>query len=97
MKQIKTITAYGADTFDRLVNEALAEGWELKRRWLLPPTYSDGSLHTNLREFCAEMEREIVTEAERTCENCLHRDKNPESEPCFSCSEDADKWEEALP
>ena len=85
MKQIKTIYKQEAETFDELVNAALAEGWELSRR-----TFDD-------RGFLAELEREEITEAERCCENCAHFQKGPAADPCFNCSDDADKWEAAEP
>lgn len=91
MKQIKTVKGvldYAAD-FDREVNEALAEGWELKQRACIP-SYTSSSFTA----LYAELEREVITEAERCCENCRYYDANPEAEPCASCSDDCDKWEE---
>lgn len=83
MKQIKTVINPGASQFDEAVNAALAEGWVLIKRYLS---------HTD-HAFVAELEREVITEAERCCENCLHCDKDPSAEPCFSCSETASEWE----
>jgi hypothetical protein len=81
MLQIKTIIDNIASEFDKEVNEALAKGWTLTRRCLVP------------EGFIAEMEKVIITEAERTCENCKHRNLLPEAEPCFSCSETYSEWE----
>lgn len=83
MKQIKTIIIPDAERFDDTVNAALAEGWALVRRYVS---------HTE-HAFVAELETEVITEAERCCENCLHCDKEPGVEPCFSCSETASEWE----
>jgi rubrerythrin len=54
MLEIKTITEerYNPNEFDRRVNEALKEGWELVRRDILPDM------------FYAELEREIEPEEE---------------------------------
>lgn len=90
MKQIKTIKSridYDKD-FDEKVNAAIAEGWELKRRELIP-SYTTNS-YTILY---AELEREVITEAERCCENCRYYSTAPGAEPCCSCSEDAGNWE----
>lgn len=81
MLQIKTIRRTDPERFDDAVNEALADGWTLTRRCLVP------------EGFIAELEKVIITEAERTCENCRHRDTPPEQEPCFSCSETCSEWE----
>lgn len=83
MLQIKTIKKTDADLFDIYVNEALRDGWTLARRLTGP------------NDFVAELEKEIVTEAERCCENCKHRHADPADEPCSSCSDDCDKWEAA--
>lgn len=82
MKQIKTIYDANSKYFDDTVNEALKEGWELVRR-----SFDDHG-------FLAELERDIITEAERTCENCAHYDKDPSKEPCVSCENDCSNWEE---
>ena len=84
MKQIKTILRTHPGMFDNAVNEALAEGWVLNRRYF---TRTDPTF------FVAELEMEVITEAERCCENCLHCEKDPAAEPCFSCSETASEWE----
>ena len=92
MKQIKTIFTplEQAKHFDEDVNDALADGWVItKREILLTGTpYREPMLY-------AELEMEVITEAERNCENCFHAGKSPDEEPCFNCSEDCDKWEAA--
>lgn len=82
MLQIKTIKRQDPELFDMAVNEALAEGWTLSRR-LTGPT-----------DFVAELEREIITEDEKTCENCKHSLLTGELEPCVSCP-NGEKWEAA--
>lgn len=84
MKQIKTIADKSQIGFDRQVNEALVNGWELVKRYYTPDFY-----------FVAEMETEVITEEERCCENCKYFEQSSQSEPCLSCSEVADKWEPA--
>lgn len=84
MKQIKTISHQNAELFDDGVNTSLMDGWQLSRRY-----------RANNGSFVAELEREIITERERCCENCAHNQKTPSEEPCLHCSEDCDKWEEA--
>lgn len=81
MLQIKTIYKASAAEFDKEVNEALADGWSISRRTFDP------------QGFLAELEREVITEAEKGCENCRYCEQQPESEPCRSCSDDCDKWE----
>ncbi len=83
MKQIKTIYEGSPEKFDEQVNAAIAEGWTLDKRGL------------NQYGFIAELEREIVTEEEQTCENCKHYNKPAGAEPCISCTpeEGAWKWE----
>ncbi len=81
MLQIKTIKRQNPELFDMAVNEALADGWTLARRLTGP-------------DVCiAELEKVIITESERTCENCRYRDTSPGQEPCFSCSETCSEWE----
>lgn len=92
MKQIKTIH-WRADNFaefDNTVNAALRDGWILIRRTVLPP-YDCGSTYFH-RMLLAELEREIITEAEKTCDNCKWHDVHPDAEPCASC-QDGEKWE----
>lgn len=81
MLQIKTIKKADPVYFDEAVNNALAAGWTLTRRCLVP------------EGFIAEMEKVIITETEKCCENCKHRDTHPDREPCFSCSETCSEWE----
>lgn len=74
MLQIKTICKNLTKDFDDAVNAALADGWTLCRRFVLP------------EGFIAEMEKEIITEAERDCDNCEYRDLDPDRNPCASCN-----------
>lgn len=93
MLQIKTIKDRldNAEDFDKEVNTALAEGWTLTKREVLPPAdLGDRFIHTMLY---AELEREEITEAERCCENCRYCDCDATLEPCSNCSDNADKWE----
>ena len=63
MLEIKTIAerVENLEDFDKQVNEALAEGWELVRREVLPPY--EGAIHWWPRALYAELER-IVEEPE---------------------------------
>ena len=81
MLQIKTIFKGNTQQFDEAVNLALQEGWTLNRRCLVP------------EGFVAEMEKTIVTDNEKCCENCKHVNESPEREPCLSCSETCSEWE----
>ena len=81
MLQIKTIKEPDPNVFDDTVNRALAEGWTLARR-LTGPT-----------DFVAELEKVVITEDERTCENCRHQFELPDREPCLSCSGNCSNWE----
>lgn len=95
MLQIKTIKNRldNAEDFDKAVNTALAEGWTLTKREVLPPVDLGGYFtHTTLY---AELERVEITEAERGCENCRYCDCDATLEPCCNCSDNADKWEAA--
>ena len=90
MKQIKTIF-YKIDfyeKFDREVNEALADGWELKRREVIVPHVAD-----RYTLLYAELEKSTITEAERCCENCAYCDNPGHLPPCRDCT-DASNWEE---
>ena len=97
MKQIKTIKNRldSAAAFDTEVNAALLEGWQLTKREVLQPLSQPEHQYTYIMLY-AELERETITEAERTCENCMHYSTNPEDEPCCDCSQDADKWEQMV-
>lgn len=95
MLQIKTIigTTECYDEFDKQVNAALADGWYLIKRDVLAPYISEGIEYA--RCLIAELEREIITDEEKCCENCAYRDCAENQDPCRSCGEDADKWEAA--
>lgn len=80
MLQIKTIRRADPCEFDEAVNEALLEGWQLTRRHTFPDC------------FIAEMEKVIITEAEKCCDNCKYCNCSAEALPCFHC-EDASHWE----
>ena len=64
MLEIKTIAHPTAEReeFDAEVNKALAEGWELVRRDIIPPY--EGSTYVWERILYAELEREVETEEE---------------------------------
>lgn len=64
MLEIKTIAhpATEREEFDAEVNKALAEGWELIRRDIIPPY--EGSTYVWERILYAELEREVETEEE---------------------------------
>lgn len=80
MLQIKTIYDTEPEKFDEKVNAALAEGWTLTKRHLASCGWN------------AELERVIITEDEKCCDNCKHGDKQATVPPCNFC-EDASKWE----
>lgn len=98
MKQIKTIVTRlnSNEKFDAAVNEALRDGWWLvKREVLQPPAQpTTGTDYFNTMLY-AELEKDIITEDEKRCENCAHYDNPPDAEPCKNCSDSADKWEPA--
>ena len=81
MLQIKTIRETDAADFDIEVNHALADGWTLTRRY------------THLDDFVAEMERDVITDDEKCCDNCKYCERLSDTEPCCSCSDEGDKWE----
>lgn len=85
MIQIKTIHHRIDESvkFDDEINAALAEGWRLTKREFV----------TGYCVLYAELEREIITEAERNCDNCRHFDNDADAEPCASCSSTASNWE----
>lgn len=93
MIQIKTIadTLPDREAFDKKVNEAIADGWKLAKRELVTHTQSSGKTDY----LYAELEREVITEAERCCDNCKHLDNDADAEPCASCNGNASKWEAA--
>ena len=85
MLQIKTIRAVYTDDFDLQVNGALQDGWTLVRR-------------LSGHDFIAELEKEVITEEERCCENCKHYDNEPNEAPCCDCNDGKKyptKWEAA--
>lgn len=63
MLEIKTITENAAHSFDKAVNEALTEGWELVRR----ECFITGS--DRAATFYAELERAVPEEEEETEED----------------------------
>lgn len=81
MLQIKTIKDPDPDCFDARVNDYLADGWTLARRLTGPDV------------LIAELEKDIITEAEKCCENCRHFENDPHVGACAGCN--GDKWEEA--
>lgn len=94
MKQIKTIAnrLSRSDAFDREVNKALEEGWMLVKRELVPAV-DLGSAYQPVGLY-AELEKHIIAENEKCCENCKHFDTSASMEPCLSCSDAASNWEE---
>jgi hypothetical protein len=97
MKQIKTIAHRmdNADLFDEAVNAALAEGWQLTKREVINPMAQSEKLLAYVTIY-AELEREVITEKEQTCDNCKHLENRADQEPCLSCNENCSHWE-AMP
>lgn len=97
MKQIKTIKNRldNAESFDKEVNAALAEGWQLTKREVLQPKAQSESMQTYTMLY-AELEREKEPEPEggRRCGNCKHVEDISAAAPCIGCI-DHDKWEPA--
>lgn len=93
MKQIKTIKNRldNSENFDKEVNKALQEGWELTRREVLQPKAQSEATRAFTMLY-AELEKNDITEAERCCDNCKHCDKPAMAAPCYDC-EDASHWE----
>lgn len=88
MLQIKTIIDDHNNhlgTFDRKVNDALAEGWELKRRDLVPR--QSGFI------LYAELEKDDEEEDDHLCETCAHQFKEPQEQPCVECDGNCSRWE----
>lgn len=83
MLQIKTVIDNSASKFDEEVNKALADGWTLTRRLAGPDA------------FVAELEKNIITEAEKCCENCKYCNVPGNIPPCADCNPDGGKcyWE----
>ena len=92
MLQIKTIQkqADAFKEFDADVNAALADGWTLTKRAVLPP-FDCGSVYFH-RMYYAELEKHILTEDEKCCENCKHHNKQSFEKPCVTCP-NGEKWE----
>lgn len=86
MLQIKTIRNRidNAVSFDKEVNEALAEGWQLTRRDVLQPKAQSENMQTHIMLY-AELEKVVITEKERTCDNCKHCDLDSNTGPCLNC------------
>jgi len=82
MTQIKTIYERKADDFDRKVNDALKEGWRLKKRVIGSDMIGP--------QFIAELVMDM-----HTCDDCKHRGALLTEEPCISCSASFSNWEEA--
>ena len=74
MRLIKTIEEEKASIFDKEVNTALTEGWELVRRYR-----QDG-------EYIAEMEKNNITENAHSCGDCRYY-KVKQGSPCSDCIE----------
>lgn len=93
MKQIKTIKRQldASAEFDNEVNAAIAEGWTLTRREVLSPMEGQSRIFWHM--LYAELEREIITEAERNCENCRYCETLGGMEPCHSCDASMSNWE----
>lgn len=94
MKQIKTIKNRLDNNvaFDEAVNAAIVEGWQLTKREVLIPKAQNEAMTTYIMLY-AELEREIITEAEKCCENCAHFDVAPGEKPCCKCR-NGECWEE---
>lgn len=86
MLQIKTIVSGTIPEFDKEVNEAIADSWHLVKRDCL----LIGREHAPM--LYAELEKEVITEAEKNCENCKHCELPGSMEPCASCP-NGEKWE----
>ena len=81
MIKIKTIANKTTTGFDNEVNQAVADGWKLVRRYYTPDCY-----------FVAELEKVVML----SCETCKHVTKSYEDEPCLHCANGGgkvDHWE----
>lgn len=95
MLKIKTIMTETPDKFDKYVNAAIAEGWELVKRDVLPPFEGQTRLWT--RAFYAELEMEVEEEEEETVnESVAHWriSRNPRTP--YKCSACGAECEDAL-
>lgn len=93
MLQIKTI-ADSLDNvwnFDDEVNAAIAEGWKLTKRTMMMPQAHATGTYTHPVLY-AELERDVITEAERGCENCKHCDLDGSAVPCRECKDGPDNY-----
>ena len=88
--KIKTITAQTPSDFDKAVNVALAQGYELTKREVFHPYVVVSGL--SLREWPRLYYAELVLET--CCDNCKHEDCDPDdpTTPCHRCEHD-DMWE----
>jgi hypothetical protein len=96
MKQIRTIVYRLDDVlmFDAAVNALLEDGWDITERKVLQPTTPPPAIGPCPPVLLyAAMERYILGEDEKNCENCKHCDLPPDAAPCRDCSDTGDKWE----
>lgn len=84
--QIKTVVQHDVSTFDAHVNEHLSsgEGWRLIE-YKLVLTNGNGYHY-------AHLEREVMEEQDKECDNCRHCDTHAGAPPCCYC-DDASQWE----
>ena len=85
MLKIKTIVHHESEVFDEGVNTALLEGWTLTKRSVIQVSSTAWKLY-------AELEKVIITEAEKCCDNCRYYALDSNMEPCRHCN-DASHWE----
>lgn len=78
-RQIKTIREKNSVLFDYSVNDALKEGWRLRKRYSI------------VNDFCVEFVAELEMET-GSCDDCRHHGKSLMEEPCNQCNFH-DKWE----
>ena len=88
--EIKTITARIPTEFDRLVNEALAEGWTLVKRDVLQPWNTDEFP----RLYYAELERDAAEEA-HVCVTCRHSAAPLKPDSTCKLCHNYNQWEAA--
>lgn len=91
MKEIKTIIrpATNPEAFDKAVNDAIADGWELKYREALPAGQSSAEY---CRALYAELERE---RPRKNCQTCKNHESEGIDSPCNECDTQYSKWEAA--
>jgi hypothetical protein len=87
----KIITAWSSfqklEPLEKSINERLAEGWQIVKREVIPcPADPCKSV------LFYELEQDVITEDEKTCENCRYYICLGDQEPCASCKE-GEKWE----